>query len=31
MGAAELAKRAVETGKRIDELIEEGAAQRLEA
>ena len=31
MGAAELAKRAVETGKTIDELIEEGAAERLEA
>jgi aspartate ammonia-lyase len=31
MGAAELAKRAVDTGKTIDELIEEGAAERLEA
>jgi len=31
MGAAELAKRAVETGKRIDELIEEGAAERVKS
>jgi aspartate ammonia-lyase len=31
MGAAELAKLAVETGKTIDELIEEGAAERQEA
>jgi aspartate ammonia-lyase len=31
MGAAQLAKQAVETGKTIDELIEEGAAEKLEA
>jgi fumarate hydratase class II/aspartate ammonia-lyase len=31
MGAAKLAERAVETGKAIDELIEEGAGEQLEA
>jgi hypothetical protein len=31
MGAAELAEKAVETGKTIDELIAEGEAEKQEA
>jgi aspartate ammonia-lyase len=31
MGAAELANRAVETGRTVDELVEEGAVEKQEA
>jgi hypothetical protein len=31
MGAADLANRAVETGRNVDELVEEGAVEKQEA